>query len=183
MKKHVLLIQGGGEDGYEADIKLKNELQTALGADYVISYPEIKTDETARGYGWPGQIEKAIKQCGEHLIVVAHSLGASLLLQYLSEYQLTKKPIGIFLLAAAFWSGDEDWKQPLKLQVNFAEHLPKHIPMYFYHCRDDEEVPFSHLAIYRQQVPSATFRELDNGGHLFNRQLNQLVKDIETMKT
>lgn len=46
-KKQVLFIQGGGDDGYEADAKLAGSLQKALGANYELNYPRMQTDDTA----------------------------------------------------------------------------------------------------------------------------------------
>jgi uncharacterized protein len=181
MKKQALIIQGGGNDGYEADAKLLASLQKALGKDYEISYPRMQTDDAAPDFGWLKQIGKEIDKLRDDFILVAHSLGASLLLKYLSENKVSKKPAGIFLISTAFWSGKEQWVQGLKLQEDFAKSLPKNSPIFFYHCRDDEEIPFAHLAFYRHKVPVATFREIESGGHQLGSNLNLVVKDIKDL--
>jgi len=181
MKKQVLFIQGGGNVGYEADAKLVASLQTALGKDYEISYPRLQTDEAAPDFGWLKQIAHEIAKLPGDLILVAHSLGASLLLKYLSENKVSKKLAGIFLVATPFWSGNEEWMRGLKLRENFAEGLPKNSRMFFYHCRDDEEIPFDHLASYRQKLPAATFREIESGGHQLGNNLNAVATDIKDL--
>src|SRR5262245_8133665 len=142
MKKQVLFIQGGGDNGYEADAPLADSLQTALGKDYELSYPRLQSDRNAPDFGWPRQISEKINECKGDLILVAHSVGASLLLKYLSGTKISKNIHGIFLIATPWWSGDKDWVQGLKLQEDFGNKLPGHIPVFLYHSMDDEVVPF-----------------------------------------
>jgi len=182
MKKQVLFIQGGGKGGgYEADAKLAALLQSALGDDYEVAYPQLHTDETAGDFGWLRQIGNEIDKLEDDVILVAHSLGASLLLKYLSENEVSKKIAGIFLVATPCWTGDEKWVQGLKLREDFAERLPKDNPIFFYHARDDEEVPFEQFTAYKQKLPRATFREIKTGGHQFGNDLSLVAKDIKNL--
>jgi predicted alpha/beta hydrolase family esterase len=181
MNKQVLFIQGGGEGGYQADVSLVASLQNELGKDYQIIYPELKSDEDAPDFGWVKEIGEEIDKLKDGVILVAHSLGASMLLKYLSENKVAKKIAGIFLLATPHWKGSEEWKQGLKLQKDFAENLPENVPIFFYHCRDDEEVPFNQLAFYRDNVPGATFREIESGGHLLENKLDYVVTNIKDL--
>ena len=96
MKKQVLFIQGGGNDGYKADAKLVASLQNALGKEYEISYPKIESDEALPDFGWLKQIGNEIGKLSGDVILVAHSLGASLLLKYLAENKVSKKIVGVF---------------------------------------------------------------------------------------
>ncbi len=181
MRKQVLFIQGGGNGGYEADAKLAGSLQKALGKDYELSYPRMQTDEGLPDFGWLKQIGSEIGDPGGNGILVAHSLGASLLLKYLAENKISKKIAGVFLVSTPFWSGTEEWKQGLKLRDVFVGHLPENTPIFFYHCRDDEEVPFDNLAAYRHKVPDATFREIESGGHQLGNNINLVATDIKNL--
>jgi predicted alpha/beta hydrolase family esterase len=183
MRKQVLFIQGGGNGGYEADAKLVASLQKALGKDYEINYPRMQTDDTAGDFGWLKQIGKEIGKLRDDGFLVAHSLGGSVLLKYLSENEVSKKVAGIFLIATPFWSGKEEWVQGLKLQEDFAESLPKNSLFFFYHCRDDEEIPFDHLASYRHKLSGATFREIKNGRHQLGNNLILVAKDIKDLNS
>lgn len=181
MKKQILFIQGGGNGGYEADAKLVASLQKAFVTDYEISYPRLQTDEEASDFGWLKQIGEEIDKLRDGVILVAHSLGASLLLKYLSENEVSKRVAGIFLAATPFWSGKEEWVEGLKLQEDFAERLPKNSPIFFYHCRDDEEIPLDHFASYRDKLPGASFREFESGGHQLGNDLNAVANDIKRL--
>ena len=182
MNKHVLFIQGGGDGGYEADTELVASLQKTLGTEYEINYPEIQDDESASDFGWPQQIGRQLSTMEHNVILVAHSLGSSMLLKYLSENVIEKKIAGIFLISTPFWSGNEDWKKGLKLREDFPEKLPEKVPVFLYHCQDDEEVPFSHLALYREKLAQATFREIQRGGHQLNNELTLVARDIKSVR-
>lgn len=178
MKKQVLFLQGGGgEEDYEADRKMVIALQAELGKDYTIDYP-LLVNEEAPDFGRVKQIAFEISKREDELILVAHSLGASMLLKYLSENKITKSIGGIFLLAAPFWSGKEDWKQPLKLQPGFDNKLDKSIPLFFYQCRDDEEIPLKQFESYKGKLPWARFREFVSGGHQFDKRIPEVADDI-----
>jgi predicted alpha/beta hydrolase family esterase len=182
MKKHVLFIQGGGgEEDYEADARLVASLQEELGESYLVHYPLLPDDESEPDFGRKKQIAKELSSIKGEIILAAHSLGASMLLKYLSESQVQQKIAGIFLISTPFWSGEEDWKQGLKLQENFAEQLPKDVPVFFYHCRDDEEVPFAHLGLYKQKLPHAVAREIASGGHQLDNDLSLVAEDIRSL--
>lgn len=178
MKKEVLFIHGGGDDGYGADAILAASLQEALGQDYQVIYPKVQDDETAPDFGWGKLIREEIEKISDNAIWVGHSLGASMWLKYLSENTVSKKAAGIFLIAPPFWSGTESWKQGLILQKDFAENLPTNSPVFFYHCKDDDVVPLSHIATYKEKLPGATFRDIETGGHQLNNDLSLVAKDI-----
>jgi len=179
--KNILFIQGGGDDGYKADATLVQNLKKHIGKDFHILYPKLKTDETAADFGWLKQIKDEIYKAGDGIIIAAHSLGASLLLKYLSEVIVTTNISGVFLLAAPFWRGDEDWKQGLKLRNDFAKKLSKHIPLLFYHCHDDKEVPPEQFQTYKRLLPHAKFHEFKSGGHQFTGNEEVIAKDIKNI--
>jgi predicted alpha/beta hydrolase family esterase len=183
MSKHVLFIQGGGNGGYEADAKLVTSLRKALKTAYKVHYPKMLPDETVPDFGrrWLKQIGKEISSVKGEVILAGHSLGASMLLKYLSENKIKRNIAGIFLISPPFWSGNEDWVQPLKLQEDFSDKLPKDVPIFFYQCKDDEVVPFDHLTFYKQNLPWAVFREISHGGHQLNNDLTPIANDIKSL--
>ncbi len=50
------------------------------------------------------------------------------------------------------------------------------VPFFFQHCRDNEEIPFDHLAVNRQGLP--IFHEITIGGHQLNNNFTIIAKDI-----
>lgn len=180
MKKNIVFIQGGGEDGYAADKALAASLQTALGSTYDVHYPELRSNEAAPDFGWPQQIGDLLAAFKTSVLLVGHSLGASMILKYLTEHAAPKNITAVFLLATPFWEGTEEWKKGLKLPVNFAAVLPTDLPVFFYQCTDDAEVPFEQFNAYKQRLAQATFRVLENGGHQFSKGLTAVAQDMRS---
>ena len=180
-KKEILFIHGGGIGGYEADAKLVASLRKALGTTYLVYNPKMPSDETSPDFGWLKQIDKEISSVQGGVILAGHSLGASMLLKYLSENKIKKIISGIFLISTPFWSGDEDWVRGLKLKEDFARKLPNDVPVFLYHCRDDVEAPLDHLKYYEQKLPWAAVREIASGGHQLNNDLSLVAKDIKLL--
>jgi len=179
--RNVLFIQGGGADeGHKADAKLAESLRNALGNAYTVHFP-LLPDESSPDFGRMKQIGREISSIKHEIILVGHSLGASMLLKYLSESKVSQKIAGLFLISTPYWSGNEDWQQGLKLQENFPDKLPENVPIFLYHCRDDEEVPFDHLSVYAHKLPRATVREIESGGHQLNNDLTLVANDIKSL--
>jgi uncharacterized protein len=174
MTKQVLMLQGAGDDGYEADQALADSLQRSLGTDYAVIYPHMPEPSYAL---WRDQITQRLTSLDEPLLLVGHSFGASMWLKYLSEVPVQKRIAGIFLLAPPYW-GAEDWEvDDFALRESFAEQLSQ-VPVFFYFNRDDEVVPFAHLALYQAKLPNAVVRAFDSGGHQFNDDLSAVAADI-----
>ena len=66
-----------------------------------------------------------------------------------------------------------------KVDEGRASKLLKGIPIFFYHSRDDDTVPFTHLAFHAEKFPQATIRESDGCGHQFNNDLSEVAADIK----
>lgn len=178
MPKSVLFLQGAGEDGYDADLKLVDSLRGLLGEDYTVVYPRMPDADHPRHEQWKAAILQQLAALGSETIVVGHSLGASLLLKVLSEE--TTSAAAVFLIATPYWRA-EDWEvDEYALRDDFATHLPQ-VPISLYHSRDDEIVPFEHVNRYAQMLPQAHVREFDGRGHQFNDDLSEVAADIQQL--
>jgi predicted alpha/beta hydrolase family esterase len=181
MKKQVLFIHGAGEGAFEADTKLAASLQHALGPAYEIHSPAMPDEENAPYEQWKQHIEKELATMKGPIILVGHSVGASIVIKCMSQIEVQQPIAGIFLIANPFWGGN-GWRyegyEELALPQGFGSRLPKGASLFFYHSRDDETVPFAHLALYAEQLPQATIREFDGRGHQFNNDLSEVAADI-----
>jgi hypothetical protein len=178
--KQILFIHGGGGEGaYDEDGILAASLQNALGAAYEVRYPKMPLEESATYADWKAQIAMELSALDEHIILVAHSVGGSILLKYLAEEQVEKPIAGLFLLATPYFGGDEIWNYPeMNLPQDFATKLPSIPRIFLYHSRDDETVPFAHLALYTAKLPQAIVRIFDGRGHQFGNDLADVANDI-----
>lgn len=181
MTYDLLFLHGGGEDGFETDVLLADSLQKNLGSQYIVHYPRITPNQRLPDFGWLARIDNKISMFKKDLIIVAHSFGASMVLKYLSENNNGSELKGLFLLATPFWSGNEAWIDGIKLPENFAVNIPNELPVYFYHAKDDKEVPYSHMATYRKLMPKAEFHVVEAGGHPFNNDLTMIADKIKAL--
>src|SRR3712207_7468283 len=131
-------------------------LRDALGGGYETGYPKMPEEDSPTYAAWRDRIASELAGLDGEVVLVGHSLGASILLKYISEERTATPVAGMFLIAPPYW-GAEDWEvDEYVLQEDFASKLPEGLPTYFYHSRDDEWVPFAHLALYAEKVPQAT---------------------------
>ena len=182
MKRRVLFLHGGGEGAHEEDERLAANLRDGLGAAYDVRCPKMPDEDSPRYEAWRDRITQEFAELDGEVILVGHSLGASILLKYLSEGELEKPVAGLFLIAPPYW-GAEDWEvSEYELREDFASRLPGDLPMFFYHSRDDEVVPFVHLALYGERLPQAHLHEVDGRGHQFDDDLSEVARDIERLQ-
>ena len=180
MTRQILFIHGsGGESAYEEDGILAASLQNALGSAYEVRYPKMPLEESAGYSDWKAQIATELPALDDEAILVTHSVGGSILLKYLSEERVEKSISGLFLLATPYFGGDENWDYPeMNLTQDFATKLPAIPRIFLYHSRDDEVVPFAHLALYAAKLPRAIVRIFDGRGHQFGNDLADVAEDI-----
>ncbi len=185
MTKDVLFIRGGGgEVAYEEDGLLVASLRNALGAAYKVHYPKMPFEESARYASWKAEIATELSALDNEVILVAHSVGGSILLKYLIEEEVENPITGLFLLATPYFGADENWDYAeMSLPQDFAAMLPATPRIFLYHSRDDEVVPFAHLALYAARLPQATIREYDERGHQFGSDLADVAEDIRRAET
>lgn len=178
-KRRVLFVHGGGEGAHEADRKLAASLQDALGAGYEVRSPRMPNEEGPEYGAWKDRISEELAEIDGEATLAGHSLGASIVLKYLSEESPGRPVAGVFLVATPYW-GAEDWEvDEYALREDFASKLPEGLPMFFYHGRDDGVVPFGHLALYQEKLPWATFRGIEGLGHQFDDDLSRVARDME----
>jgi predicted alpha/beta hydrolase family esterase len=181
MSKPVLFVQGGGQGAYEEDRKLAANLRDALGAEYDLRYPKMPNEESPVYEAWKDRIAKEFAEPDGEVILVGHSLGASILLKYLSEEKAEKPVSGLFLIAPPYW-GTEGWEvDEYAFRADFASKLPEELPVFIYYSRDDEVVPFAHLALYAERLPQATICEFDGRGHQFDDDLSEVAREIKRL--
>jgi uncharacterized protein len=104
-----------------------------------------------------------------------------MLLKYLSEENVDKSIAGIFLNAAPYWGAGGWQMNEFKLDEDRASKLLQAFPIFFYHSRDDDIVPFTHLALHAEKFPQATVREFDGRGHQFDNDLSEVAADIKSL--
>ena len=177
--QHLLFVQGAGAmwapDGSGVLVKF---LEKSLGADFSVVAPEMPDADTDPHYlPWRDRIDTELRAMDGTVVIVGHSLGGSLALKYLAEGPSPRPISGLFLASMPWW-GPEGWAyDEYALPRDFASKLPA-TPTFLYHCREDPEVPFTHLDLYADRLPDATPRPIDGSDHSFTNGLPELIADI-----
>jgi predicted alpha/beta hydrolase family esterase len=181
METQVLFLQGASQGAYDADRPLADSLQKALGQGYRVRYPSMPDEDNPQYDAWKPAIEASLADIRGAVALAGHSLGAFMLVKLLAETKLPRDLIGLFLVATPFVGETQGWQFPdMAPPKSFAEKLAT-VRVFLYHSRDDETVPFEHLALYRAKLPGATTREFDRRGHQFGNDLTEVAGDIRAV--
>jgi len=182
MKRQILFIQGGGEGAYRADAVLAASLTRELEGDCEVRYPEMPNEASPDYAAWKKQLVHELATLDGNIVLVGHSLGAAVLVKFLAENGAPSGTAGIFLIAAPF-VGKGGWEGDLRLPPSVGDRLPNHVPLHFYHGREDEIVPFAHLGLFASELPDAIIHPLDGRNHQLNDDLSEVAGDIRRLAT
>lgn len=152
----LLFVHGAG--GFDEDRALADGLGSELGV--AVDYPRLP-DQDMSYAAWSAIIGAGLTRIEPGDLVVGHSFGASILLKVLA--QKGSPPQAAVLLAMPDW-GRSGWDVP-EYECAGPEPIG---PLALHHCRDDEVVPFAHLAVHAEQLPRAQVHEHQSGGHQFD---------------
>jgi predicted alpha/beta hydrolase family esterase len=182
VRKQILFIHGAGNQHKPLGSgKLVASLRQQLGRDYDVLAPDMPDPDHPRYLAWRGQIEQELGRLDADALLIGHSLGGSMLLKYLAEETYQKPIAGLFLVAVPYW-GKQDWELEYAVPDDFASHLPTIQHLFLYHSRADENVPFSSLRRYQENLPRATVRALAGKEHSFTKGLPPLAQDIKQLE-
>ncbi|MGB5935368.1 MAG: alpha/beta hydrolase [Ornithinimicrobium sp.] len=162
----LLFIHGAG--GYLEDQDLADNLGSSIGATVLM--PPLP-DENMSFQAWADPVRGALGAMDESDRVIAHSFGASVLLRVLTEGG--RVPKRAVMLAMPDWS-PEGWGVA---EYAFDGPDPQ-LALSLHHCRDDEVVPFAHLATNSSRLPSAQVWPHESGGHQFYGLIAELAQDL-----
>jgi len=172
----VLVVHGAGEPRKRGGkVYWEPLLQKGLGRKYRVHAPRMPKPDAPSYEAWSRRIARLLADYRRPALV-GHSFGASTLLKYLAQVEQPPELSGLFLVATPWWGRDFP---EFALPADFAKKLRIDCPIYFYHSKDDPEVPPSHLRKYRRALEQAQVRLLDQRGHEFNQaEFPELVTDI-----
>src|SRR5690606_21029495 len=116
-------------------------------------------------------VRRHLAQLDSRDVVIGHSFGATILQWVLPEQAWA--PRRVLLLAMPDWS-PAGWDVE---QYVHRGHEPE-MEVSLHHCRDDEVVPFDHLALNAARMPSARVIEHPSGGHQFDGLVETISDDV-----
>ena len=183
-KKQILFIHSAGRQGpgpHDGSAGFLEFLTGSFAGDYEVKHPLMPTPSAPSYASWGAEFGSQFNTLDDGAILIGHSLGGSVILKYLSEHKILKSIAGVFIAASPYWGADKDWQVPeYNLRDNFTSHLPAS-RYFFYQSRDDEVVAQSHFEKYAREMPQATARLVDAGGHQLKKGLPELVEDVKSL--
>ena len=182
MAKQVLFVHGAGEGAHAEDSKLVASLGQQFGANYLIHYPKMPREAEPDYTAWKQRIGEELATIADQAILVGHSFGASVAIKLLVQPKFAFSPAALFLIAAPFWHEDFWRWEEMNLPADVASLLPRGMPVFLYHGRDDEIVPFTLLERYVHALPQAVVRRLDGRNHQLDDDLTEAAEDIRRLR-
>ena len=182
--KGVLFVQGGGEGTHDSwDNKLVASLEGSLGSGYTVRYPRMPDEANPEPEAWKRSITRELTTLDAGAILVGHSLGAAIILDFLADGDGKRPPLaGVFLVATPF-IGEGGWPlDDLRPTKAVAPQLPEGTPLYLYQGGDDDTVPASHVALFEKVLPQAAIRRLAGRDHQLNDDLSEVAHDIRLLE-
>ena len=177
MSRQVLFVQGGGQGAHHEDARLVANLVTELGSDYEVHYPLMPREDTPDYPTWNRVLVEQIVRRGDGVILVGHSVGAAIVIRTLAENRPKQTLAGVFLIAPPF-VGEGGWQIEGCILPEYIGAKVPDVPIYVYHGRADEIVPFAHVDLYAALMPHAFIRRLAGRNHQLNDDLSEVARDI-----
>ncbi len=165
--RRLLYFHGAG--GFIDDRPIAEGLALRLGC--AVEMPHI-SDEDMSFEAWATIVRRCMDAMKSGDSVVAHSFGASILLRVLAEKRRAIQSNAV-LLAMPDWTS-QGWDVE---DYAFTGPEPE-VTLSLHHCRDDDIVPFTHLKLHSERLPSASVHEHRSGGHQFVGVIDTIAAEL-----
>ena len=193
--KQIVLIHGGSSfDNYERYLNsLKNGsinyerllwaqkwrewlAQEIVDADVLL--PDFPNKQNAQYEEWKIYFEKLLPLLGDDVQLVGYSLGAMFLARYLHESPLDSPVRRLVLVSPCY--DDESVEDLGSFRVMSATGLDKSArEIHLFHSKDDPVVPFTELAKFQRDLPTATVHIFEDHNHFFQSTFPELKELLE----
>lgn len=150
--------------------------QTMTNADVLL--PNMPNGQNARYEEWKIYFEKILSLLGDDIRLIGHSLGAIFLAKYLHENPLNAPVNQLILVASPY---DDETNEDLgSFKLQSAANLEKSAKeIHLFHSMDDPVVPFSELAKFQKDLPTAETHVFEDRNHFFQPTFPELKELLE----
>lgn len=174
--RQILFIQGGGAGAHdEWDDKLVVSLQRELGSEYEVRYPRMPNEDDPSSETWGPAIRSEVAVLPNRAVVVAHSVGATLLVRALVDQRPRQDLEAIILISAPF-VGAGGWPAgEFEFPWDLGARLPQAPQVHVIHGLDDQTVPPAHAELYTHVIAQAQLHLLPGRNHQLNDDLSEVA--------
>ena len=181
MSYEILLIQGAGNVTTEEEKVIVDALRIQLGDGFTIIYPPMPDADHPSYLAWEAVLTTNLKSLSGKVILLGHSLGASIILKHFSMEPVPDKVIGMILFGVPYWK-NQNWDvSEYVIEDDFVANLSTLDNIYFYHSMDDEVIPNHHFEAYRKLIPKGHWRVLSGMDHSYHGAIPNMIKDIREL--
>jgi predicted alpha/beta hydrolase family esterase len=143
--------------------------------DIDVLLPTFPNKDNAVFDEWTIYFEKLLPFLKDDVQIIGHSLGAMFLAKYLNQRPLNKPVKRLVLIAGGY--DDETDGDLGSFKVTSAANLPKSAKeIHLFHSKDDPVVPFTELAKFHSDLPTASIHMLENRGHFNDAAFPELLE-------
>jgi len=180
--RQILFVQGGGEGTHdEWDNKLVGSLRRELGDGFEVRYPRMRAEDDPAYERWGPAIRQELGALDDGVIVVGHSVGATLLLRALAEQR--ERRLGAIVLIAAPFVGDGGWPgDDYETPSDLGERLPDGVPVHLFHGLEDDTAPPGHADLYARVIPQAQVHRLAGRDHQLGNDLTEVARVVGALR-
>lgn len=177
--RQILFIQGGGAGAHDDwDARLVDSQRNELGDGYEISYPRMPQEDDPSYARWSAAIGHELTAVDDGVVVAGHSVGATILVNYLADATPTRRLHAIVLIAAPFvgaggWPGQE-----FELPTDLGARLSRGVPVHLFHGLNDQTVSPDHIELYSRAIPQAQLHRLPGRDHQLNDDMSEVAQAI-----
>lgn len=178
-----MFVQGAGEGAHDLwDNRLVASLERALGVGYVVRYPRMPKEGEPHPRAWTRAISRELGRArGAGSILVAHSVGAAIALDFVARSAAGRRISAVFLIAPPF-IGDGGWPSgELRPTKQVGAEIPQGVPLYLYFGARDQTVPLAHARLFEKVLPRARVRRLPGRDHQLDDDLSAVARDIRRL--
>lgn len=181
MSYEILFIQGAGNVTIAEEQVIVDALKSNLGNAFTVIYPHMPDADYPAYSAWDNVLTTNLKNLSGKVILLGHSLGASIILKHFSMVPVPEQVIGMILLGPPYWK-DQDWDiSEYVIADDFLANLSQLKHVYFYYSLDDEVIPHRHLESYQQLMPQANWRISSGVDHSYHGAIAGIIKDIQEL--
>ena len=140
--------------------------------------PDFPNKQNAQYKEWKIYFEKLLSLLGNNIQLVGYSLGAMFLAKYLHESPLSSPVRRLVLVSPCY--DDESVEDLGSFRVTSATGLEKSASeIHLFHSKDDPVVPFTELAKFQHDLPTAKVHIFEDRNHFFQPTFPELKELLE----
>lgn len=158
----------------EWDNLLVDDLRLRLGDAYDVRYPRMPHEDDPSLVTWGPAIRDALTALPPGSVVVAHSVGATILLQTLVEDPVD---LGALVLIAPPYVGEGGWPgEEFAFDARLGERLPESVDLVW--GTADDTVPAAHVDLFARAVPQARVHRLEGLDHQLGNDMSEVARRV-----